>query len=261
MESSFVIPQRLLIQIQTLKDNRSSGARRCALQALSILRETPPRLLREVSQAVIRTHPEMVVIARVIELCLESVFLPANASKSPEQLLESATYRVEQTLVSASHQIAQHAAQLAIRGSCVLTHSWSGTVEEALVAAHRSHHISVLATESQPGGEGRRLVEKLNTLGLKASTIPDSEIAQALQKCQVVWIGADAILNSSFINKTGTAALLNRARAAKVQTVLLADTFKSAPEDWKVPLLSPDFEEIPLGLIDLWISETGASGV
>ena len=87
-------------------------------------------------------------------------------------------------------------------GKVVLTMSRSHIVERGLLGAK---HVIVL--ESSPGKEGVDMARYLRGRGVMADVFPDSAMAYAAKACDIVVVGADAVLERGFVNKTGTLPL------------------------------------------------------
>jgi translation initiation factor eIF-2B subunit delta len=74
-----------------------------------------------------------------------------------------------------------------------------------LLAAHaRGTRFRVIATESQPLGEGLALAGALEGAGITVTRIPDGDVPPSVS---VVIVGADAVTPAAVVNKVGTAAL------------------------------------------------------
>jgi translation initiation factor 2B subunit (eIF-2B alpha/beta/delta family) len=98
---------------------------------------------------------------------------------------------------------------------------------------------------------------------------PDGDAPKSLDQVSVVvLVGADAVGRLRFINSAGTGDLLEAARCAGVETVLVADSGKDVTEDDvdDIVLLSPlhrdaggeawpIFETVPLELVTARVTE------
>jgi translation initiation factor 2B subunit (eIF-2B alpha/beta/delta family) len=73
----------------------------------------------------------------------------------------------------------------------------------------------VIATESLPGGEGRRLTRRLRARAVATRTIPDASGATTIAEADAVVVGADAVTARELWNKCGTRALARAARAGR----------------------------------------------
>jgi translation initiation factor 2B subunit (eIF-2B alpha/beta/delta family) len=183
-------------RIDEIRRDRRHGARwltrRAAEALLEIARERPHQL-PEACRALASAQPAM---APVVQLA-------TDAACSAD--VEALCLRTVDQLERSGRAVVNRAAALVADGGVVLTHSHSSTVESALVAAHaRGTRFRVLATESQPLGEGVALAAALRNAGMDVTLIPDGEVPPA---ATLVMVGADAVTPAAVVNKVGTAAI------------------------------------------------------
>lgn len=114
------------------------------------------------------------------------------------------------------------------RRSVLLTHSYSGTVARALIAA-RSRIDRVLCSEGRPNYEGRRMARELAAAGIPTDFLTDSAITEFVRLARAIVVGADAICDTGMRNKVGTSALIACALHERVPVWVLADTSKLLP--------------------------------
>jgi translation initiation factor eIF-2B subunit delta len=143
------------------------------------------------------------------------------------------------------------------RNTVVLTHSASGSVVRALERV-RGKIAHVMCTASIPGGEGRALARRLETVGFETSVVPDAAIARACEEAMVALVGADAITDEGVINKVGTAVVALGAREAGIGCYAIAATGKLVPSEFWRPDAAPAYESTPLELFDAVVTERGA---
>ncbi len=142
-----------------------------------------------------------------------------------------------------------------VEGKVVTTISRSHIVEKALLKAE---HVIVL--ESTPGREGLEMARFLRGRGLLATTFPDSAISYAVKACDLVVVGADAVLEDAFINKTGTLPLALTAKHISKDFYVACPSYKFAEVDFEevVDLSFGDemlFELIPKNLVTEFVTE------
>jgi translation initiation factor 2B subunit (eIF-2B alpha/beta/delta family) len=127
---------------------------------------------------------------------------------------------------------------------------------------------SVVVLDGTASGRGADQARQLRASGPAVSQ-PDSAVSEVLERPSViVVVGADAVGRQRFVNSAGTGALLEAARSAGVETVLVADSAKDVTEDDvdDIVRLSPPyrdvggetwpiFEAVPLGLITVRVTE------
>jgi translation initiation factor 2B subunit (eIF-2B alpha/beta/delta family) len=131
----------------------------------------------------------------------------------------------------------------------VLLHSYSST---AVVAVARAG-VPALCARSEPEGEGAKMAEALRSRGVPAHVIDDSEALGAAGK-RIVLVGSDAVGPEGVVNKIGTRALAEAARAAGSRCYALIGTSKLLASD--LPASHP-FERTPLELFTAIVTETG----
>ena len=182
--------------INEIRRDRTHGARwltrRAAEALLEIARKHPDRL-PDACRALAAAQPAMAPIVQLAEA----------AARSTD--VEALCLRMLDDLERTGRAVVDRAAALVTKGSVVLTHSHSSTVEAALIKAHAHRtRLRVLATESQPLGEGAALAAALRSAGIDVTVIRDREFPEVVS---LVMVGADAITPEGVVNKVGTATL------------------------------------------------------
>ena len=174
-------------------------------------------------------------------------YLANSLEKEPLfRQIEVAKELQKQIRTEASESGVQLYKALASSGNRILCHSNSGSVLRAL--EHRKNRIDlVYQTRSKPGEEGTDAAKLLKEHGFKVKLIADSRISSALEDKAVPVLGADCISETFFVNKTGTAKIVEAALEAKITPVVVAGTEKLALEDvYGEGPHSELFERIPL---------------
>lgn len=141
-------------------------------------------------------------------------------------------------------------------GCTILVHGFSRVVLEALRAAAANRKIfRVLCTEGRPDGTGVKLAKELVQAGVAAKLLIDSAVAYAMDEVDMVFVGADGVVESGgIINMMGTYQIALVARSMNKPVYVAAECYKFArlyPLDQKdlAPALRPvDFGmAIPAG--------------
>jgi len=165
-------------------------------------------------------------------------------------------------------------------GGTVATVSTSESVRSVLAAAVRAGtECRVLMSESRPSNEGVEFGTSFPAWGIPVTLVVDAALPKMVERCQLVLVGADAVSENDFVNKTGTYALALAAREAGVPVYVTATTDKFIPEgargrpdrvwDPSEVLPSPPpgvtvenryFESVPLSLIEGIVTEGGIVG-
>ncbi len=181
-------------------------------------------------------------------------------------------------LVAARRALAWRAAELVTEtGAWIATVSASGAVLEAVRAAHRAgRKPRVLAAESRPRREGRRLAAGLAEAGVPVWLVVDAALPLLISQARMVWVGADAVTDRGVINKVGTYAAALAAREHAVPVYALAERRKFLPagtgalkivempaaEVWASPVAGVEprnvyFELVPMPLLRGVVVEDG----
>lgn len=119
---------------------------------------------------------------------------------------------------------------LANSGNVILCHSNSGSVLRAL--DHRKNRIAlVYQTRSKPGEEGKEAAKLLKSAGFRVKLIPDSKAKEVIEQGAVPVLGADCLSETFFVNKKGTAEIVETALETKTIPIVIAGTEKLCLED------------------------------
>lgn len=164
--------------------------------------------------------------------------------------------------------------------SKIFTHCHSTNVIKALIYAKKhGKHFEVYNTETRPLFQGRQTAKELSRAGIKVTQFVDSAAGIAIAKqnksdneyVDAVFLGADALLKDSVINKVGSGMISEIAYDNKIPVYILADSWKYSHkavkieqrdfhEVWgtkSVHIKNPAFEAIPAKFIKAIISELG----
>jgi ribose 1,5-bisphosphate isomerase len=187
--------------------------------------------------------------------------------------------KILQHFDDAQEKINQHAIKLIKNNSVIFTHCHSTNVVQALIyAKKKGKKFQVYLTETRPLFQGRKTARELKKVGIKVTTFIDSAAAIALERKQktrktdLVFFGADAILNSGVINKVGSGMFADIARQNNIPVYIIADSWKytrsvkieerNFHEVWKkrpknIKVRNPAFEKIERKQIKAVVSELG----
>ena len=133
------------------------------------------------------------------------------------------------TTLEARSKISRHGAAFVEAGGVVLTQGHSRVVVALLLEAARTRHFSVIVAESHADGDGHTTAEQLAQASVPVTMIEDAAVAYAMSRCQMVLVGAEAVLESGgVINKTGTYQMAIVAAACKKPFYVAAESTKFA---------------------------------
>jgi ribose 1,5-bisphosphate isomerase len=195
--------------------------------------------------AVVRAQPAMAPLMNLASEIVRTSDRPQSAAEVARRFVEAA----ENALVECS----LHAGRLIHDGSIVLTHSRSSSVLAAFRQAKKDgKRFEVVATESRPRFEGRRLALELVAEGIPVTLIADAA-ACAIEHIDIVLVGADKVTPVDVINKIGTRMIALAARERQTTVYAVAETSKFINTEGLTPLDPPAnprelWEEAPAGI-------------
>lgn len=127
--------------------------------------------------------------------------------------------------------------------SVIYTHCHSTNVLKALLyAKKKGKKFEVYNTETRPLLQGRTTAKELAKNGIRVTTFVDAALDDAITECNLVLLGADAILKTGVINKIGSEAIAEIALIRKKPVYIVADSWKFSPRN--VALEERDFHEV-----------------
>jgi len=174
----------------------------------------------------------------------------------------------------AQDEINKNVFRIIKNNSIIFTHCHSTNVVNALIYAKKhGKNFQVYNTETRPLFQGRKTAKELRKSGIKVTEFIDSAAAVAIEKANLVFLGADAILKKGVINKIGSGMFAEIAYDKKVPVYIIADSWKytnknvpienrnlnevwdKAPKNIKIK--NPAFEFIKQRYIKVIVSELG----
>jgi translation initiation factor 2B subunit (eIF-2B alpha/beta/delta family) len=183
------------------------------------------------SIALAKAQPEMSSLLRLASAAL-SAARAETEGQGALKLAADAAHEFVESAADSAHAAAMHAVNLIRDGSKLLTHSRSSTVLEALIEARRAgKHFEVIATESRPMLEGRKLAGQLSSNGIQVTVIADAAASLFVERADVIMIGADKITPENLINKIGTKMIALAARERGLPIYAICDTSKFIAAD------------------------------
>ena len=189
----------------------------------------------ETSIALANAQPNMSSLLRLASEALSAARAETPAETEGQGALKLAADAAREFVESAAdsaHAAAMHAVNLIRDGSKLLTHSRSSTVLEALIEARRAgKHFEVIATESRPMLEGRKLAGQLSSNGIQVTVIADAAASLFIECADMIIIGADKITPENLVNKIGTKMIALAARECGLPIYAICDTSKFIAAD------------------------------
>lgn len=180
-------------------------------------------------------------------------------------LLEEKKERREEIIMWGDSLIHNHAK--------IYTHCHASTVTAILKKANKRKHITIYNTETRPLFQGRITAQELAQEHIPVHHYVDSAMCTAIQKADLILIGADAITSQGVYNKVGSELLAILANHYHKPLYVCASLMKfdphrelieerSAKELWQdapkgVEIHNPAFEKIHLKHIKGIVCEQG----
>lgn len=203
-----------------------------ASKSASLSIEEAQQAVRETCIALAKAQPDMSSLLRLASEAL-SAARAETAGRAALKSAADAARRFVESATHAAHTAAMHAVGLIRDGSKLLTHSRSSTVLEALIEARLAgKHFEVIATESRPMFEGRKLASELSSRAIHVTLIADAAASLVIERADLVLVGADKITPAHVVNKIGTRMIALAARERGLPIYALCDTSKFIAADY-----------------------------
>ncbi len=234
--------------------------------------------LVEVCRALVAAQPAMASILNVANSALWEADRAASTTLAPGAV-EAACRTWVETLRSSGRRISRHASRLLAGRGAVITHSYSQTVLEALLAARETGQgPRVICTESRPLCEGTAMAKSLAEAGIEVTLVADAAVYAMMAKAELAIAGADSVSARGLVNKTGTSLLALAAREWKRGFYALCGSEKFLPAGYEPPPEPPKppaeiappvpnvsienfyFDRTPLELVTGVVTEDGVLG-
>ncbi len=115
----------------------------------------------------------------------------------------------------------------------------------------------IYQTHSKPGEEGRESAKLLKNNGFQVKLIADSRIPTAIKEGAVPILGADSVTQAFFVNKIGSADIVNKALEAGITPIVVVGSEKACTEvSYGDRPQNEVFERIPLDKIRLIVGSS-----
>jgi ribose 1,5-bisphosphate isomerase len=216
--------------LKDIKSIKIQGASNIAKKALLAYRLIPTKATKRRLSSSRPTEPMMI---KVLEL--------AERNKNYSEILKH--------FEEAQEKINQKVLRLIKDKDVILTHCHSTNVIKALIyAKERGKKFEVYNTETRPLFQGKKTSKELMAAGIKVTMFIDSSVGVVLsgeqgdKKPDKVFLGADAILKKSVINKIGSGAIAKLAKQENVPVYIIADSWKKTNK--KIPIEQRKLDEI-----------------
>ncbi|MCK5833535.1 hypothetical protein KAH81_07690 [bacterium] len=264
-----------------LEDDRTSGSEQLLGHVLDILRESSSDLsVSPEEQATLLEKIVGIINEKFIELAPLRDIASKIASLSKENLKKSANElegRIRSKINSEVASLARIGANLVPQNSTIATISNSDTIVNVLFRAKGMYKdFHVITAISEPAGEGRLMAKTLADKGIDVTLVPDAAMGYAIERSNMVMVGADAVTGEFFINKIGSLPMALSAKHFNIPFYVFARLDKflpsrslplsrrfigpeelNPPESELITAKAPLFERIPHSLVDGIVTESG----
>lgn len=232
----------LASRIADIEADRTHGASELALMALHVLKgeltevpaKSPDALLTHLSNVawhLRRTRSSMAPLTNATAFVIYHARRELNQSKQVSNLRAHISKKIDEyeTNCRNASQIISHETQcLLADNTTILTHSYSGTVANAIVGS-RGKNVHIIVTESRPLNEGVKTANRLSEK-YDVTLITDAQAGHFIGQADIVLIGADTVLSDgTVVNKAGTHLIALAAERQNVPVYALCQTDKFLP--------------------------------
>jgi translation initiation factor 2B subunit (eIF-2B alpha/beta/delta family) len=227
-----MLPAGLAGELQEIRDDRVHGAmtlaRRAAAALLAHAGELAPESVPALAAEIASAQPLMAPFLHLARRLRERQDVAAVCRDFLHQIDH------------ADEHIFRHLLPLLPPDSVILTHSYSRTVEHALLRLHSEGRTArVIVTESRPLSEGVQLASSLAAAGVPVDLIVDAAAGLMIEEAGTVLTGADWISPSVVVNKIGTRLIVLAARQSRKAVYALASELKISPAGLPPPVEQP----------------------
>ncbi len=243
---------------EDIRNIKIQGARNIAREALYAYSLFPTK-----------TSKKKLLSLRPTEPMLENILDMAEKGKSIKEI----NYHFD----SSQEKINKNVFKIIKNKDIIFTHCHSTNVVNALIySKKKGKKFQVYNTETRPLFQGRKTASELKKAGIKVTMFIDSAMKQAIDNSNLIFLGADAILQKGVINKIGSGLITEIARdnfGRKIPIYIIADSWKftkhkvpienrSLNEVWEkapknIKIKNPAFEFVPKKYIKALVSELG----
>lgn len=217
---------------ETLAEDSASGASEMHASILNSLLSISEQDLSAIptsdwedfSVGIFKAKPS---IAPVFNIANTIMLMMEQGNKGAGSLRQTLMEALERDRKSAA-RIAEHASRI-LKGRWFMTTSHSATVAQVLKSMSKNRRLRISVAESTPGGEGRQFAKLLADQGMEAEVIYDSTVFARMEHLDGAIVGADSVTPFGLVNKVGTRALAEAARAHDLEAYAVCGWSKICP--------------------------------
>lgn len=232
------LPELYSRAVEDIRRGRIRSSSESVAYALSLLskalhQEKNLELFAALAAEIVRARPTSALMSNMVREVLRA------AASSLDRGLDEVSAAVEAKRRELEKTLQEHIARAALiaekrleDGDVVLTNTYSVFVKRAILnAVNSGKRLSVIVTESRPGGEGLEMAAELAGAGVPTQLIVDSAVRFIMREVDKVLVGSEAIAaNGANVNKAGTSLIALAAHEARVRVFVIASSLKLSPE-------------------------------
>ncbi len=204
----------MLDQIQKLCVDRKSGSSALLEAFLAELPQISDKEYLSSLELLIRAYPLMAVW----RFCSDHLKQKGSSKASREELVEKVQMAQIRTISDAVDQLR--------KSDSFLTISNSSLVRKVFQELPEPSRCRAVLSPGHPAEEGRNLAEALITSGYEVIMVEDWELMDCVRAVDAVVMGADWIAENGFVNKMGSATLVQEAQLRQRPVYIIAEAFK-----------------------------------
>lgn len=229
---------------KSIKSLSIQGATNIALATLDGIRIASRIQVRISPYVYLRNVAERLAYVRPTEPLAQNAvrFIFSEKNRSLEYYLGK-TEEYFSLIEKAKQKMGENAAEFIQNGGVYLTHCHSSTVVSMFRQAKKTgKRFSVYATETRPLFQGRITVKDLLRAGIKDVTLIIDDVAysileQKTKRIDGVFIGADLLSQTGFVNKVGSLGIACAAKRRKIPLYCLSILLKYDPRPYHPSIL------------------------
>ncbi|KZS98088.1 eukaryotic translation initiation factor 2B delta subunit [Sistotremastrum niveocremeum HHB9708] len=161
-----------------------------------------------------------------VEITNSDIDMPEQNAK--DELCHKIDLYIRDRIIVADKVIRTTALRKIQDGDTILTYARSSVVEKVLLYAHsKGREFSVIVVDSRPMLEGKGLLSKLSSAGIRCTYILLPALPSIIDEVNIVFVGAHSMLsNGAVFSRAGTAMVAMMAQERSIPFVVCCETYK-----------------------------------
>jgi translation initiation factor 2B subunit (eIF-2B alpha/beta/delta family) len=192
------------------------------------------KVFQDSTKLLIKTQPNMALLRGASSGLVAQIKRMIKANRSYDEIIKTVIETIESMKRDINENIetiAASSSRIISNFNSIMTTSNSTLVRVTLEkAAKQKKKFEVFCLKSHPPDEGIVMAENLAKKGVKTTLIPDAQVGCFLPQMNLVFIGADRLYETGFINKAGSLPLCLAANFYNIPVYLTVETTKLLKE-------------------------------